>query len=122
MATRHTRHVDAPHPKQLATFVRATAVLALAAAQQETWLASLDIQVPVDELALEFEDGHLLLPQWVDVGWLPADAVPAWNALDAALTAMSGAANGELWTLTALHQAPEWARIRELAVAVLLAL
>jgi hypothetical protein len=111
--------VDAPHPKQLATFVRATAVLALTATQQEAWLASLNIQVPVDELALEFEDGHLLLPQWVEAGWLPPEAVPAFFAVDSALTDMSGTQHADLWTVAALYDAPEWARVRELAGAVL---
>lgn len=116
---RHTGPMDAPHPKQLATFVRATAVLALSAAQQEAWLASLDIQVPVDELALEFEDGHLLLPQWTAAGWLPPEAVPAFAAVDAALDAMSGSENAHLWTTEALHRAREWERVRELAAVVL---
>lgn len=111
--------MDAPHPKQLATFVRATAVLALGPTQQVAWLESLDIQVPVDELALEFEDGHLLLAQWVEAGWLPPEAVPAFSAVDDALTGMSGAEHAELWTVTALHEAHEWARVRELATQVL---
>lgn len=115
----HTHSVDAPHPKQLATFVRATAVLALTATQQEAWLASLDIQVPVDELALEFEDGHLLLPQWVEAGWLPSQAVPAFAAVDTALTGMSGKGHSELWSIAALHEASEWGHVRELAAEVL---
>lgn len=116
---RDTRRVEAPHPKLLATFVRATAVLALTAEQQEAWLASLDIQVPVDELALEFDNGHVLLPQWMEARWLPREAAPAFSAVDAALTAMSGAERSELWTVEALYEAPEWARIRELAAAIL---
>ena len=112
----------APHPKQLASFVRATAVLALSASQQEAWLASLAIQVPVDELALEFDDGHHLLPQWVDAGWLPSASVPAFSVLDRALAEMSGKEHADLWSLTALHDAPEWAHVRALAAEVLLAL
>ncbi|GAB3952508.1 hypothetical protein GCM10027614_56280 [Micromonospora vulcania] len=111
--------MDAPHPKQLAAFVRATAVLALSPPQQVAWLESLEIQVSVDELALEFEDGHLLLPQWVEAGWLPPDAGSAFSAVDEALTGMSGADHAELWTVAALHEAPAWARVRELAARVL---
>jgi len=43
--------------------VRPTAVLAMPAPQQEAWLSSISVEAPVDELALEFNDGHLLLSQ-----------------------------------------------------------
>lgn len=111
----------APSPRHLASFVRATAVLALSAAQQEAWLASLG-PASVDELALEYGERHLLLPQWTQAGWLPSEAVPAFDAVDAALSAMSGAENAHLWTAEALHRAQEWAHVRELAAQVLQAL
>jgi len=112
-------NVEAPHPKQLASFIRATALLALPAAEQAAWLESLAIDVPVDELALEFEDGYLLLSQWVEAGWLPAESVAAFTAVNACLSCMSGQAHAQLWTTEALSRAPEWARVRDLASAAL---
>jgi len=35
---------------------------------------------------------------------------------------MSGKEHADLWSLTALHDAPEWAHVRALAAEVLLAL
>ena len=75
--------------------------------------------MPVDELALSFEDGHLLLPQWVSAGWLPVEATPHFAAVDAALSDMSGAEHAHLWTVEALRDTPEWARVRELAARAL---
>jgi hypothetical protein len=74
--------------------------------------------VPVDELALSFEDGHLLLPQWVGAGWLPVEATPHFAAVDAALSDMSGAEHAHS-TVEALRDAPEWARVWELAARAL---
>jgi hypothetical protein len=75
--------------------------------------------VPVDELPLSFEDGHLLLPQWVSAGWLPEEATPHFAAADAALSDRSGAEHAHLWTVEALCDAPEWAHVRKLAARAL---
>lgn len=96
-------------------------MLALDAVQQEAWLASLG-PVSVDELALEFTDRYLLVPQWTDAGWLPRDAEATFGAVDAALSTMSGAENAHLWTIEAVHRAREWANVRELAAHALRAL
>ena len=75
--------------------------------------------MPADELALSFEDGHLLLPQRVSAGWLAVEAIQHFAAVHAALSDMSGAERAHLWTVEALRDAPEWARARQLAARAL---
>lgn len=67
-------------------FVRAVAVLALPAAAQRAWLDTLPPFTAgnVDELAMEFDDGFQLAPQWVAAGWLAAETLEAATLLDCA--------------------------------------
>ena len=104
------------HPGALARFVRATAVLAMPAGVQEQWLSGMH----VDELALEWDSGWRLLPQWVERDWLSADDADKFQPIDQALTAMTDRKDANLWTTTALHETTEWAEIRSLATAALL--
>lgn len=39
----------------------------------------------VDELGLEFDDGFLLMNQWVESGWVAPTSVPAIAALNSML-------------------------------------
>ena len=71
------------------------------------------------ELALSFEEGHLLLPQWVSAAWLPVERPPHFAVVDAALSDMSGVEHAHLWTVEAPRDAPEWASDRELAARAL---
>jgi hypothetical protein len=105
----------------LASLVRAVAIAALPAAEQEEWLNSLGLGWPnVDEIAMEIRDGALLAPQFVEEGWFPVQALGPLLDLDSLLDVMSGEVNGDLWTIEALRTAPEWAECRQQALRVLL--
>jgi hypothetical protein len=105
-------------PAHLARFVRAVAVLALPADGQETWLRSLDpANPPIDEIALEFDDGYRLVPQFIDRGWLPSKSAMPLGTLDALLSQMSGPAGP--WSLEALRDDPQWQEVRESSQQVL---
>ncbi|MER7609182.1 hypothetical protein [Nocardioides sp. NPDC127503] len=115
---------DVPHPSRLAAWVRATGVLALSADQQAAWLDSLGPVASwnVGELGLEFDDGHRLLAQWVEAGWVDQKSLAPIAALNTQLDEMSGEPNPSLWTREALAQHQAWREVRELATAVLIAL
>lgn len=69
-----------------------------------------------DSLAVEFDDAYTAYVE--NLEQLPTDAqLESLQALDAALTAMTGPANRELWTESALKNHPRWAEIRVLARA-----
>lgn len=112
---------DVPHPSRLAAWVRAVGVLALPADQQATWLDSLGPVAAwnVGELGLEFDDGYVLLDQWVRAGWVDQKSLVPIAALNTRLDEMSGERNAALWTRQALAQHQAWREIRELATAVL---
>jgi hypothetical protein len=67
-----------------------------------------------EALALEFDD---LYTDYIDnLDELPSEAqLVALQALDSALTAMSGPANAELWTPTSVSSHPRWSEVRDLA-------
>jgi hypothetical protein len=73
---------------------------------------------PPDELALEFDDLYTAYVDRLDALPTP-EQLGALQALDSALTAMSGGANAELWTEAAVKHHPRWDEIRTLATAVL---
>lgn len=117
--TRHSGPVVALAPGYLARFIRITAVLAMPADLQVKWLTTFRGGGYVDEMALDWDGGWRLMEQWVELGWLSANDAALFRPLDDALAKMSGKEHAELWTADALHQAPEWVRIRELATAAL---
>jgi len=106
-------------PAYMARFIRMTAVLAMPAQLQEQWLATFSGGGHVDEMALDWDGGWRLLERWVELDWLSADDAALFRPIHEALARMSGKEHAALWTTVALHQAPEWARIRELAIAAL---
>lgn len=112
---------DVPHPSRLAAWVRSIGVLATSAERQAAWLDSLGPVASwnVNELGLEFDDGYLLMAQWVEAGWVPRESVPAINALNQTLDDMSGEGNATLWTREALAQHEAWRTVRTLAMTVL---
>lgn len=110
------------HPGFLARFIRMTAVLAMPADRQEEWLATFSGGGHVDELALDWDGGWRLMEPWVEIGWLSAYDAAKFRPLSEALADMSGRDNAHLWTTAALHEAPEWGQVRELATAALFAL
>lgn len=110
-----------PHPSRLAAWVRSIGVLAASAEHQAAWLDSLGPVASwnVGELGLEFDDGYLLMDQWVEAGWVARESVPSINALNETLDAMSGEGNAALWTREALIHHEAWRTVRTLAMAVL---
>jgi hypothetical protein len=116
--------VGEPGARVALGFVRAVAVLASDAEVQVAWLSRVFAEggAVVDELALEFDQGHRLLPAFVAQGWIDAAAAPALADLDRQLDDMSGDHNRALWTAEALATRPEWDRVRFLARAALILL
>lgn len=110
-----------PHPTLLAGWVRAIGVLAAAPELQEVWLDSLEPVASwnMTELALEFEEGCLLMPQWVRAGWVAPASIAAVEALNAIFDEMSGEGNAALWTRMALRNHEAWRRVRARAMGVL---
>lgn len=105
-------------PAQLARFIRAVAVLALPADEQETWLRTLDpVHPPIDEIALEFDDGYRLVPQFLDRGWLPSKSAVPMAELDALVSRLSGPTGP--WNLKALRENPQWQEVRDASLQVL---
>jgi hypothetical protein len=76
----------------------------------------------VDELALDWDAGWRLMPQWVELGWLSPNDAALFRPIEDAFAAISGKAHAELWTIDALHHSSEWSRIRDLATAALFGL
>jgi hypothetical protein len=109
----------------LARFVRSVALLALPAEEQTRWLNSFGLPgeaALADELALEFDDGFLLLPQFVEQGWLPDRLAEHLCELDKLLAAMSEPEKAEIWDISALATAEEWTEVRRHAASVLFGL
>jgi hypothetical protein len=116
------RDLSGPGTRALASFLRAVAVLALPADDQLAWPRSLGLPGEpyyVDELALEFDDGYLLLSQFVANEWLPQRVVEPIAVLNTLLSDMSGPEQTELWGLEALAGSPLWGNVRHQARAVL---
>jgi hypothetical protein len=69
---------------------------------------------PPVELAIEFDEAYTVYVANLDQ--LPSQAqLESLQALDAALAAMSGPANSELWTESAVRTHPRWSELRALA-------
>jgi hypothetical protein len=92
--------------------------------------AVLDLALPADQalanqrrggrgpyqLAVEFDEAYTAYVANLDQ--LPTDSqFQSLQAIDAALAAMSGPANSELWTAASFENHPQWAEVRALARA-----
>jgi len=75
----------------------------------------LDPYFNVDELALEFDDVAVLAPQLVADKLVSPEAAGALQKLDEFLDGMSGLNHADLWTVSSLATAHEWAVVRTLA-------
>jgi hypothetical protein len=82
--------------------------LAKPAAEQEAYLRELGTAPCSDELALEFSEALCLIE-------LEGDVRSRLDELDAWLHSMSGSERAQLWQVSALHSAPEWAEVRRRA-------
>lgn len=97
--------------EQFADGVRA---LAADAEEQEVLLQELGTAPCADELGLVFGDAFDVVRET-----LPEPVRRAALQLDNHIREISGSENADLWTVDALHSAPEWVRVRHLARDVL---
>jgi hypothetical protein len=105
-------------PAFLGEFVRAIAILALPAESQIAWIDGLGVEVAgVDELALEFDDGFRLLPQFLERHWLSDGLRVHADEIDRLLTQMSGPQGP--WSVDELRSDPRWADVRSRAAQAL---
>jgi hypothetical protein len=95
-------------------FQQALQRLASSAQEQESYLVKLGTAPSADELALEYSDALELVQADLD-----ETVRGAARQLDRYLEEISGREHAELWTVAALHVAPEWMHVRELASSVL---
>ena len=87
--------------------------LAAPASEQISYLQKLKVLPSIDELALEFDDTFVLVPQLIDERQLTQEQAETMYALDRKLSEMSN--EQSLWTTTALREHPDWAEVRRLA-------
>ena len=73
-----------------------------------------DFVCKADELALNFDHWSSCMLAWYRDTLTPAQRDPI-DAIDHHLARMSGTHNAALWTDEALHEAPEWNEVRQLA-------
>lgn len=76
-------------------------------------------QLPVEELALEFDDIASAALGLGEEGWLDSAQTAALQAVAERLGAMSAPESKWLWNERALALAREWAEVRELATKAL---
>jgi hypothetical protein len=103
-----------------AMFLRALAILALPAERQIDWLRSLGLGEPAlcDELADEYYQHWLLLPQFVRADLVPEDAAVGLNELNEMLGEMIQPGS-DLGSLDSLRTADDWQRVRKKAAECL---
>lgn len=124
-AVRRSVHVNGapsvpnPQPARLVELLRAVAVLALPAAEQLGWAAARGGRTSPDPLVLDLYETADQVSSFRDAGWISARAAERIDALEHAVENLSGPGNAEVWSATALREAPEWDRIRDLARGVL---
>ena len=107
----------------LRELVQSVSRLSLGPEEQANFIRSIfrteDPLVNCDELALQFDDSYVMVPQLVDRGLLSHEAAGRLDALAAQLDAMSAAGKPELWTLKSVQEADEWEQVRLLACSLL---
>ncbi|MFD7025516.1 hypothetical protein [Promicromonospora sukumoe] len=108
-------------PAELARLVRAVAVLAMPTDGQIAWLGSLGLGEPgfVDELALELDNGALLVGQFVRAGWVTPEFREGIVALDLFLSSKSALDTSDFWSVDSLRDDEDWELVRSMAAAVL---
>src|SRR5574341_1587583 len=94
---------------------RTISMLAASADEQIEYLKGYRVLPGIDELALEFDDVYVMVPQLVEQGLITTEQCEAVDSLSDKLKVMSGMQNAHLWTPDALISSPEWADIRRLA-------
>jgi hypothetical protein len=91
--------------------------LSASASEQIKYLRKLGVLPSIDELALEFDDAFVLLPELVQKGYFTDHQANKIRLVDHHLSIMSD--KKQLWTIKALESHSDWAEIRRLATAAL---
>jgi hypothetical protein len=99
---------------QARRLLRVTEILALGADDQLDYLHGLGIEGLVDELALQFDDSFVVLPELRLNGLVSEDAERALQKVDEQLVAM-GETGPDVWTEPVLANSEDWRRVRTLA-------
>jgi hypothetical protein len=89
--------------------------LALESSRQIEYLSSLNVGESADELALEYDERALLVPQFVDLGWMSPEDARVLDRISEALAEMSGPSRRDLWTFESLRESDQWTNVRDLA-------
>jgi hypothetical protein len=89
--------------------------LAAPADEQIVYLQDLGTWPGADELALELDDLVGFLPEAVGCGELSEEEESLIRRVDDLLERMSGEEHAELWNVSQLALAKEWAEVRRLA-------
>lgn len=124
-AVRHGVHLTAapsvptPQPARLVELLRAVAVLALPAADQLVWAAARGGPMSPDPLVLDLYETVDQVPSFRDAGWISSRAADRIVELEHAVENLGDPGNTEVWSTTALREAAEWDRIRDLARSIL---
>jgi hypothetical protein len=96
----------------LVGLIKAVARLSLPAEAQLAYLRDLGVLPSIDELALELHDYSVLLPQFIEYGWITSDEGVAIQALADELAHLGDAAGTAVWTEESLATSPAWEEIR----------
>jgi len=102
-----------PGVKLLVALLKAVGQLALTANVQIVFLRERGL--PIDELALGYHDGAVLVSQFVANDWLTPSEGAEIDKIDELLDGMSGQDKAQLWTEQALEESPEWEAVRSRA-------
>ena len=82
---------------------------------QVHYLQTQGVPAGADELAENFADEALLVPQLLKRKMITPLAAAEIDKLEELLSSMSGGSNAPLWTTEALEQSHEWALVRKQA-------
>ncbi|MEU6440257.1 hypothetical protein [Streptomyces sp. NPDC047046] len=96
---------------------KSLALLAASAETQRAWITRYG--VPVDELALSYDDAYRRVPSLAAARALDPESVQDLRAIDALFARLSDEDGAAVWEPEALGAHPDWARARVLATAVL---
>jgi len=105
-----------------ANLIEALRRLAADAGQQREYLNRIHTPGSSDELALEYYDLILMVPELVDGGELTVSQAEALQLVDDLLGSFSGRGHSALWDPALLDTAKEWDDVRRAARAALSAL
>ena len=81
--------------------------------------SKVDLSWNIDEIALQFGDAALLLPDLLERGLVTHEFVGKVSALDNFIIGLSGDVAPSFWTIGGLRHDPRWGEVRALAAECL---